>query len=321
MCTYIQKTGYGRVYKSVLLSPSLSPGEKGVYSALSAYAGKSGIAFPHQERLALELSIGMDTLRKHLKSLEREKIITIIRTQKGNEYHLISQTGGWGVCPKQIMQNSSLPLAAKALYATLAAYAGTDGEAYPHRGTLLRGLSMGKDCFYKALNALIAQGYVEVESRRNGSRFTSSRFLLKNPLEKLDEKTTKKEKQVEEKATATFMPFSFTNRPIQGKPVSEKSIDAYNKEKSINTLFTINRVTTPARTELKNEPIQNGVSIFLEELPLLREPVLKNIAPLSNKQKLLCDVLERQLRDYQKHGGEPLSYTKVQEYALAFLDG
>lgn len=322
-------SGYGRIYKSIFLSPALTAAQKGVYAALAAYAGEKGEAFPHQERLAFELSIGIDTLRRHLKALEKEQVLQIKRTAHGNRYQLTPQKGGWGIMPKKIVQDPTLPLISKALYGCLACYAGTDGQAHPHRGTLLRGLSMGKDRFYKALHALSEKDYVEVITRREGSRFTSSLFLLKgmhtappNPPHLVEEekKGTTPEKELPKNLLESTIPSQ-----RQETSVSEKTLVAYNKEININTPFTINRQTKAQATRSvekerkENRPKENGIAQILLEIPFWKNPTVSGIAPLPEEKQVKCLLLENRLEKFLQEGLR-WSYKEAWLYAERFLE-
>ena len=62
---------------------------------------------------------------------------------------------------QEVTRNRKLSAAAKGLYAYLSSFCGLDDECYPSVETITKEMSMGKDTFYRHINALIAAGVVE----------------------------------------------------------------------------------------------------------------------------------------------------------------
>lgn len=62
---------------------------------------------------------------------------------------------------QDVTRNKKLSAAAKGLYAYLSAFCGTSDECYPSVETITEEMSMGKDTFYRHINALVAAGVVE----------------------------------------------------------------------------------------------------------------------------------------------------------------
>lgn len=62
---------------------------------------------------------------------------------------------------QDVTRNKNISAAAKGLYAYLSAYCGTSDECYPSVDTITREMSMGKDTFYRHINALVAAGVVK----------------------------------------------------------------------------------------------------------------------------------------------------------------
>ena len=62
---------------------------------------------------------------------------------------------------QDVTRNKNLSAAAKGLYAYLSAFCGTSDECYPSVETITSEMSMGKDTFYRHVNALVAAGVVE----------------------------------------------------------------------------------------------------------------------------------------------------------------
>lgn len=62
---------------------------------------------------------------------------------------------------QDVTRNNKLTPAAKGLYAYLASFCGDKDECFPSVDLILREMGMGKDTFYRHINALVAAGVVE----------------------------------------------------------------------------------------------------------------------------------------------------------------
>lgn len=69
--------------------------------------------------------------------------------------------GGFGVVYQDVTRNKNISAAAKGLYAYLSSFCGIDDECYPSVETIVREMGIGKDTFYRHINALVAAGVVE----------------------------------------------------------------------------------------------------------------------------------------------------------------
>lgn len=87
--------------------------------------------------------------------------------------------GGYGVVYQDVMRNSSLSAAAKGLYAYLSAFCGASDECYPSVETIIKEMGMGRDTFYRHINALVAAGVVEKQQTVNdGGKFGRTVYRL-----------------------------------------------------------------------------------------------------------------------------------------------
>lgn len=75
--------------------------------------------------------------------------------------------GGFGVVYQDVTRNKNISAAAKGLYAYLSAFCGVDDECYPSVETIVKEMGMGKDTFYRHINALVAAGVVEKRQTTN----------------------------------------------------------------------------------------------------------------------------------------------------------
>lgn len=69
--------------------------------------------------------------------------------------------GGYGLVFQDVTRNNNISAAAKGLYAYLSAFCGASDECYPSVETIIREMGMGRDTFYRHINALVAAGVVE----------------------------------------------------------------------------------------------------------------------------------------------------------------
>lgn len=90
--------------------------------------------------------------------------------------------GGYGVVYQDITRNSSLPLAAKGLYAYLAAFCGSGDECYPSVETILRETGVSRETFYKYMNVLVKAGIVEKQQINKNGRFGKTVYKLTHEI-------------------------------------------------------------------------------------------------------------------------------------------
>lgn len=85
---------------------------------------------------------------------------------------------GYGMIPKMIMQDRNLHIAAKAIYAYLASFAGAASCCYPSRGKICSDLGISNDTFSKYLKQLTECGYLTVAQEKEHGRFAHNVYTL-----------------------------------------------------------------------------------------------------------------------------------------------
>src|SRR6266852_5696080 len=82
--------GFTQVPNFLLKSKKLSSGDKMAFAMLLSYAWQNDFCFPGQHRLADDLGLDERSVRRHLKSLEANGLMTIQRRGQGktNVYEL-----------------------------------------------------------------------------------------------------------------------------------------------------------------------------------------------------------------------------------------
>lgn len=109
----------------------------------------------------------------------------------------MKKEGGYGVVYQDVTRNSSLSAAAKGLYAYLSAFCGASDECYPSVETIIKEMGMGRDTFYRHINALVSAGVVEKrQSVNNGGKFGRTVYRLTHEVVISDYPFTKNEDTV-----------------------------------------------------------------------------------------------------------------------------
>lgn len=90
---------------------------------------------------------------------------------------------GFGLIPKEIMQNKNLHVTAKAIYAYLCSFAGNTDIAFPSRTKMCEDLSISNDTLGKYLKQLVKFGYISVIKNKADNKFANNTYRLhKNAL-------------------------------------------------------------------------------------------------------------------------------------------
>lgn len=100
---------------------------------------------------------------------------------------------GYGIIAKKIMQDKTLCLAAKGLYAYFCSFGGKGSDVFPSRKKICDDLNIGNDTLSKYLSQLEESGYIEITTMRNsGGRFGRNLYKLKNNSPCMDSPCTEK---------------------------------------------------------------------------------------------------------------------------------
>ena len=68
---------------------------------------------------------------------------------------------------QDVTRNKNISAATKGLYAYLSSFCGVSDECYPSVETILKEMSMGRDTFYRHMNALVAAGIIKKKQTIN----------------------------------------------------------------------------------------------------------------------------------------------------------
>src|SRR5216684_4830249 len=75
--------GFTQVPNFILKSKKLSAGDKMTFAMLLSYAWQNDYCFPGQVRLGQDLGLHETNVRKHLKSLQANGLLTVVRRGQG----------------------------------------------------------------------------------------------------------------------------------------------------------------------------------------------------------------------------------------------
>lgn len=87
----------------------------------------------------------------------------------------------YGIVLQRILRDPSLSVEAKAIYAYLCTFAGSDGTCYPSVSIMCKELGMSETRFYRHIKQLTEQRVVSVEKSRKGSRFAQNVYSVSRP--------------------------------------------------------------------------------------------------------------------------------------------
>lgn len=93
---------------------------------------------------------------------------------------------GYGLIPKVIMRDKNISITAKAIYAYICSYAGAGMTAYPSTGLMCSDLGINKNTYFKHLNMLKDNGYIEVKKNKTDKgQFQNNIYVIcSNPCTK-----------------------------------------------------------------------------------------------------------------------------------------
>lgn len=90
-------------------------------------------------------------------------------------------SAGYGTVPKLIMQDKSLSVYSKAIYAYFCSFTGGGDSCFPSRDKICSDLNISISSYQKYLKALVERGYITVEQQKNESgTFARNVYTLKD---------------------------------------------------------------------------------------------------------------------------------------------
>ena len=103
-----------------------------------------------------------------------------------NEIHGVQYEGilekGYGLIPQLLTRDKSLSIEAKAIYAYLAAFAGTTQQAFPGVQLICDELNISEKRYLKHRKQLLDRGYVDITRKRLENGFSKNLYILKQNI-------------------------------------------------------------------------------------------------------------------------------------------
>ena len=224
----VRSHGYGQLPKIVMLDSDLTIEAKGIYAYFASFTGNGNTkAFPGRDKIIHDLNVSKDTYYRHFNSLVDAGYITVeqvsCKGQKGfshNIYTLVSlpekyknipadagsglassyviirevgdiSAAGYGNVPKSVMTDTSISIQAKALYAYLSVFSGTDFTASPSVETAAYHLNVSKNTYNKYVKILESANYISrMQSQTNGQFGRVIYYLNQDPYKENKTKDT-----------------------------------------------------------------------------------------------------------------------------------
>ncbi len=185
--------GYGITSKIVMKDKKLPIKSKGIYIFLCSYADESGIAFPKRDTIMKYLGFGgKNTYYKYLNILIDMKYIEVEQkvvdgkfspniykiTKEKENIDLYSK--GFGIVPREIMNDKCLSMEAKVVYAYLSCYSNKDKVSFMNIDQIKSELNIPNITVSCSLNNLLKCKYISKEQNIVKNKFSSNSYRLLN---------------------------------------------------------------------------------------------------------------------------------------------
>lgn len=189
----ILKKGFGIIPKHILVNETLTFEAKAIYLFLSSYADDDRTCYPKRSTIMEYLGIkSKNTYYKHLKLLtDNGYVVSSQRRYKkefsSNIYFLptvvngidIKEDKGYGVIPREVMQNKNLDVKAKVLYAFFCVYTNMEKTSQLAVKKIKGIIKIVSDkTYYKAIKSLVEEKYLEIVNIRQGGNFSENIYSL-----------------------------------------------------------------------------------------------------------------------------------------------
>ena len=163
-------------------------------------------------------------------------------------------SSGYGIIPKEVMQNNSISLQAKAVYAYFASFAGKDGVCFPSYSKMEFDLNCTSGTLRKYINELVKCGYIVVEQVKEKGKFSHNIYRLPCYKKPCTEKTDTV-KTAHGKLSTTNNKNTNTNNYKNTKYISKAKQTEIDREKY--TAFGDNKYNSQ-ENELNSRGIMKG---------------------------------------------------------------
>lgn len=285
----ILEKGYSTFSQVVVKSTDLHIKSKAIYLFLCAYKNTDNIATPKRETIMNYLGIGSkETYYKYMKELEAQGYIEISTLKVNNrffnnQYKIITAINevdlftNYGIIPKKIMNDKSIPIEAKGLYGYFCAHRNkkTNDVLFMNLSQLKSHLGFGSNTrLNKNINILVEAGYIEKEQYSDSSqRFSSNLYHLLGYREKINTKKSKLSDEEVQRTTqqnieARDLKNKIYKQVIETENRLTREIKAYEDRLKENLGYKVikekNENLSKARTKVAKDYLAKKLDIDLE---------------------------------------------------------
>lgn len=209
---------------------------------------------------------------------------------------------------QDVTRNKNISASAKGLYAYLSSFCGMGDECYPSVDTITKEMGMGKDTFYRHINALVAAGVVEKrQTEGEGGKFGRTVYRLTHMVAISDFPIT----QNEDTDRPEPVPGETKNNNIKNNNTKnnntysvhfEEIWSAYPRKKEKARAYKCYK----ARLEdgYSEEQLLDAVKRYAEECKRLKteERYIKHLGTFFGPSTPFTDYLERKVGEHEESG-------------------
>lgn len=216
---------------------------------------------------------------------------------------------GYGSIPKMIMQDKSLSIEAKSIYAYFASYAGSGNTAYPSVGKTIHDLNVSEERYYKYRKQLINKGYLVItkvktkEGKYKKNLYTLPTFPKNSDMEKPSTENPSMDKQCMEKECKVNL--GINRNSINNNSKNNNNIDIENDEDDDMKSELEKTITPKIIKNLENAGITN-----ITETKLL--PVARSMSKLmftkNRTQNEAEEIILLAIEVYELNNGHSMQY-------------
>jgi hypothetical protein len=167
------KNKFGKIYMNVLTNKSLNRTDKLTYAVISCKQGSTDSAHLTAVKIADALSADEKTIRRSIKKLKTEGIISMKKTGRWSINHPTNETEHFGLVELCVLASQKLHRNSKLLFIYYRAASSTFGYCSRSRETILKDLGIGNKTYLEAKKDLADLELIKIEIRKAyGKQFT-----------------------------------------------------------------------------------------------------------------------------------------------------
>ncbi|MBQ6555174.1 MAG: helix-turn-helix domain-containing protein [Firmicutes bacterium] len=235
---------------------------------------------------------------------------------------IIKRTGinskGFGTVPKLVMTDRNISHPAKSIYSYLCSFSGAGESCFPGKDRMSADLGMSKDTLTKYINQLVLAGYISVEQKKVGGRFSHNVYTIFDSIESYPDLNESEnfvygnivpEKTVPERAVPEQLAPNINNNKINS--FKNNSMNINNLSINDSLIDDIAKYRELIKKNIGYETLilpdqHNDISRLNELVEIMTEMVVLNKNPVViNKNSVPAELVKSR---FLKLGFEDISY-------------